>query len=285
MGMGHGLRCICGGERFRRELFYDTPPSGETPFVLSGEYRREYWQCRYCGHFVARNRMDLGSLYTHDYVDATYGDEKGLAETFGRIVSLPPERSDNVWRVSRVISFAEGRFRDGDPAGAAMRLLDVGSGLAVFPYAMRKLGWNCTALDTDERLVRHASDVAGVKAVCGDFLTLKELQEFNAVTFNKVLEHVEDPVGMLAAAGRLLLPGGFIYVEVPDGAAAIFEGPEREEFFVEHLHVFSPASVAVLAERAGFSPLSIERVREPSGKYTLRAFLEPDIMGPHWWAV
>nr|WP_245168177.1 class I SAM-dependent methyltransferase [Desulfobaculum xiamenense] len=215
----------------------------------------------------------------------TYGGEKGLEEAFTRIVSLPPERSDNVWRVARIISFAEARYRSSDPSGAALRLLDVGSGLGVFPHAMRQAGWNCMALDTDERLVAHARKAAGVLAVCGDFLTLPGLEGFDAITFNKVLEHVADPVAMLAAAGEKLAPGGFVYLEVPDGVSALADGPWREEFFVEHLHVFSCASVAIMAERAGFAPLAIERVNEPSGKYTLRAFLEPDRLGPAWWAV
>ncbi len=94
------------------------------------------------------------------------------------------------------------------------------------------------------------------------------------MTFNKVLEHVADPVAMLARArafhGRA---DGVVYVEVPDGEAAAAEGPGREEFFIEHLHVFSAASLALLAVRAGFSLVRLERVREPSTKYTLAAFV------------
>ncbi len=51
------------------------------------------------------------------------------------------------------------------------------------------------------------------------------------------------------------------------------DGPDREEFFIEHLHVFSMASLGLLAQRAGFAVDSAERLREPSGKYTLVAFL------------
>jgi hypothetical protein len=95
------------------------------------------------------------------------------------------------------------------------------------------------------------------------------------VTLNKVLEHVDDPTAMLARAAGSLLPGGFLYVEVPDGDAAAAAGPGREEFFVEHLHAFSPASLAMLARRAGLSPLRVDRLREPSGKYTLAAYCVP----------
>jgi hypothetical protein len=37
--------------------------------------------------------------------------------------------------------------------------------------------------------------------------------------------------------------------------------------------VFSPASLVLVAARADFSAVAIERLREPSGKFTLRGFL------------
>ena len=58
---------------------------------------------------------------------------------------------------------------------------------------------------------------------------------------------------MLARARDFVAHGGVVYVEVPDGEAAAEEGAAREEFFVEHLHVFSAASLALLADRAGFA--------------------------------
>jgi hypothetical protein len=64
-----------------------------------------------------------------------------------------------------------------------------------------------------------------------------------------------------------------VYVELPDGEGAATDGPGREEFFIEHLHVFSMASMCLLAARAGFSVQLAERLREPSGKFTLYAFM------------
>src|SRR5262249_37657321 len=147
----------------------------------------------------------------------------------------------------------------------------------VFPARMREAGWDCTALDPDPRAAAHARDVAGVNAVTGDFFNLDRstLGTFDAVTFNKVLEHVEEPVAMLREAAALLEPGGFVYAEVPDGEAASRDGPDREEFFIEHHHVFSPASLALMATRACYDVRALERLREPSGKYTVFAFLAP----------
>ena len=96
------------------------------------------------------------------------------------------------------------------------------------------------------------------------------------VTLNKVLEHVVDPVAMLRHAHDFLEPGGFVYVELPDGEEARSEGPGREEFFIDHHHVFSMESMRVLADRAGFRCDHVERLREPSSKFTLRAFLSTD---------
>lgn len=276
-GSGSGpLRCPCDGAHLSTVFRYDAPPEGEVRFDLGGsDYRREVQRCGLCRHFVSINESDISELYSGDYVDATYGSQ-GLRDTFERIVALPPEKSDNAGRVRRIVDFGSLHF-DGSPPDRARTVLDIGSGLGVFPYAMRGAGWSCTALDPDARAVEHCREVAEVHAVQGDFLEMdvSVLGRYDAVTFNKVLEHVPDPIVMLERSRGLLEPDGFVYVELPDGDAAAVEGPEREEFFIEHHHVFSPASVALLASRAGFSALAIERLREPSTKFTIRAFLVP----------
>lgn len=212
--------------------------------------------------------MDLSGLYGGTYVEHTYGDR--LEASFRRILSLPLGESDNAGRVARMLDFAAAHF----PADHSIALLDVGAGLGVFPYGMKQAGWECTALDPDPQVGRHLAEVVGVRAVTGDFFSVpaEDLGDFDVVTLNKVIEHVQDPVAMLKKAAEVLDPNGFLYVEVPDVAASR-EGPGREEYFIEHLHVFSPASLAMTVERAGLHLKLIERIREPSGKFTLRAFM------------
>jgi SAM-dependent methyltransferase len=196
-----------------------------------------------------------------------------MRQAFERIVSLPEDLSDNAGRVRRIIDFAATHF------GAQKRpsVLDVGSGLCVFLHGMNREGWRCTAMDPDPRAVRHGRELVGVEAICADFSEAQDLGHYDVVTFNKVLEHVVDPIAMLQKARGIVSDAGFVYVELPDGEGALQDpvGVEREEFFVEHIHIFAAASVALLAARAGFTLLSLERVREPSTKYTLRAFLSP----------
>jgi SAM-dependent methyltransferase len=215
--------------------------------------------------------MNLDGLYGGAYVDNTYGDR--LKETFERIIALPPEQSDNTGRANRVTEFATQHFGHSNP----LRLLDIGSGLGVFPYVMKQREWHCTALDPDPRSAQHARDVVGIDAVIGDFMTLKpdKVGQFDVLTFNKVLEHVEDPVSMLKRAREFLAPGGFVYVELPDGEAAAPAGAGREEFFIEHHHVFSVTSLSALVSRSQWSVAFIESLQEASAKYTLIAFVVP----------
>jgi 2-polyprenyl-3-methyl-5-hydroxy-6-metoxy-1,4-benzoquinol methylase len=263
---------FCDGDH-QRIASYDAPPDGETDFGIT-PYRRTLWQCRRCGHVINLHGFDLeASLYEGEYASATYGEK--MRETFTKIMKLPPERSDNRQRIAVINAFAEtmGWIEQ-------RSCLDVGSGLGVFPAGMREVGWNCTALDPDRDATRMIGELAKVETLTGDFMTISTDERFDLLSFNKVLEHVRDPVTMLARSKAFLSERGAVYVELPDGEAALLDaGPEREEFFVEHFDAYSTASIALLIRASGFNTLSVDRVREPSGKYTLRAFAQPTIKG------
>jgi SAM-dependent methyltransferase len=262
---------FCGSSE--GEVLFDLHerPEGETKFPSIEEqaYRRQIQRCRVCGHCISICEMDVSGMYSGEYVNATYYDADGVRQNFERIISLPASKSDNTARTRRVCDFASGFFGDDQPR----RLLDIGSGLAVFPHAMKQRGWDCTALDPDPRAAEHARRAVGVESICADFMTERIKGKYSVITLNKVLEHVPEPVTMAARARTLLDPSGFLYIEVPDAEAAASGGPEREEFFIEHLHVFSFGSLALLASQAGYRVLRMERLQEPSSKFTLAAFL------------
>lgn len=262
------LQCPCDRKVGEKSFTYDKPPKGETPFDIgTNDYRRCYWRCNVCRHEFSEHSIDLSGLYSGKYVEETYGN--GVRAQFERILALPEEQSDNSGRVRRVLEFAAAHF----PPGFGPRLLDVGSGLGVFPFRMMQSGWDCIALDPDPVVGRHLEEVLGARVVIGDFFDVESevLGQFDVITLNKVIEHVENPVTMLRKAAGLLNPEGFLYVEVPDVIAGS-RGSEREEFFIEHHHVFSPASLAMTVERAGIAAVRVERVFEPSGKFTIALF-------------
>jgi 2-polyprenyl-3-methyl-5-hydroxy-6-metoxy-1,4-benzoquinol methylase len=265
---------MCGGQELYVHFTYNEQPPLETRFPLAAgsRYWRELHRCAQCGHYLEYFEPDQGALYGEEYVTATYGDAEGLRRTFERINALPPQRSDNTGRIQHVQSYCAKHWPAERWAERKPALLDVGAGLGVFPYRMQQEGWDCTALDLDPRQVQHLRAVAGLRAELGDLRSHPDLGRFDLISFNKVLEHIREPVAVLASSTRRLLPGGLVYVELPDGEAAAAEGKEREEYLLGHIHVFSFASFALLIAHAGLQLLDCQRLREPSSKYTLRGF-------------
>jgi 2-polyprenyl-3-methyl-5-hydroxy-6-metoxy-1,4-benzoquinol methylase len=76
---------------------------------------------------------------------------------------------------------------------------------------------------------------------------------FDLVTLWHVVEHVTDPVGLLANAFALLRPGGRVCVEVPnlnDELLSLSPAFRDRSFMIEHVSYFSPALLGRLAQDA-----------------------------------
>ena len=259
--------CMCSAPSFTLAVRYDKPPPGETNFHISEyDYHRNYEKCENCGHYLANHNLDLANIYKGEYVNATYGDT--MAATFQKIINLPKEQSDNHGRVEFLKLAVEGK----DLNSGVLSVLDIGSGLGVFPYLGSINGWDVTALDPDPRAAKHILEMTGITTLNVDFLESKLEKKFDLITFNKVLEHVVNPAEFLVQAKKNLKANAIIYIEVPDGEEACkHNGYDSEEFFLEHIHVFSLRSLALLLSKVGLTCIHISRLKEPSGKYTLRA--------------
>jgi len=269
------LKCPCNSNSYVDLFQYTSPPDGEIRFKFSksDNYKRNILKCTICGHFLSIHKMSQKSFYEDDYVSSNYKDGTGIYNTFKKIISLPHDMSDNRQRVKRILNFFS--TPDKKKNSKKPNVLDVGSGLCVFLYEMKKYNWQCTALDPDIRNVKHAQNNVGIKALCDDFMNLNNTETFDLITFNKVLEHVIDPIEMLKKSKCFLKTDGIVYIELPDGEKAIYEGFDREEFFIDHHHIFSSTSFSIMIDQAGFEMINIGRLREPSSKYTLFCFTKP----------
>ncbi len=265
---------ICSQTSWKNVFKYSEAPARETRFSFTQNkpYRRTVDQCQVCGHFVSHHTMGSEVHYDADYVTATYAGQKGVEATFERIMALPASASDNAGRVKRIADYAAQEF--GTTDFSQHSVLDVGSGLAVFPAAMKRGGWQVSCVDPDPRNVAHARDYVGVTAYHADFAKFETEARFDVISLNKVLEHVPAPIDFLAHTKRFLKPGGFVYLEVPDGEIAAYDGIERQEFFIDHGHVFGAVSFALTIRSAGYTISELKRLQDPSKKYTLFAFCE-----------
>jgi SAM-dependent methyltransferase len=97
----------------------------------------------------------------------------------------------------------------------ARRILDVGAGPATFVHKARAAGYEALALDIEP----GARDVwrdAGIPGVLADGFRLPVRSgAFDVIRIKEVIEHVEDPRGLLLAARSALRPDGLVIAHVP----------------------------------------------------------------------
>jgi SAM-dependent methyltransferase len=261
---------ICKKNTLRRKFVYKKPPKKEINFGISKKnYYREYLKCRSCGHFFSTvKNFNPDTFYKGHYNESIY--MKNFSNTFVKIINLPKKKSDNFHRVERIKNFCKNFYKN----YKRISVLDIGSGLGVFPYAIKKLGLKINCIDPDKKSVHHLNSVLKIKSYCGNFLEIKNKKKYHLITFNKVLEHVKDPFLLLKHAKKFLRKDSLIYIELPDGEMASIskKGKYSEEFFIDHIHVFSSDSLSILIKNTGLKSLHMSRYIEPSGKITISAF-------------
>jgi SAM-dependent methyltransferase len=157
-----------------------------------------YYRCTACGLvFLAPVPENLASYYPAHYYGA------------------PPSLVD----LARAAKFIENyklelirRFvRQG-------RLLEIGPGLGGFACLAKEAGYVVDAIEMDEECCTFLSEVVGVRVICSPApaSVLTDEGPFDVVALWHVLEHLPDPLEMLAAASTHLTPGGVVVIAAPN---------------------------------------------------------------------
>lgn len=90
-------------------------------------------------------------------------------------------------------------------------VLDLGCGHGLFGLEIEKTGCRVTFADSDDNLAPEISKAKFVKFDI-DKDDLEKLGTFDVVIFSNVFEHIHDRDEFLGQAGKLLKPGGFLYL-------------------------------------------------------------------------
>jgi SAM-dependent methyltransferase len=148
------------------------------------------------------------------------------------------------------------------------RLLDVGAHAGRFMRLAQAAGWVVEGVEVNPKTAAHAERRTGavVHRVSIDTVAA-EGRRYSALTLTDVLEHIPDPVQVLKAAARVLLPGGVVAVKVPSGPAqrrkeqvlsAFDRGrPVSLANNLVHVNHFSAHSLRLALEGAGFRDVTI----------------------------
>ena len=144
-------------------------------------------------------------------------------------------------------------------------LLDVGCGWGQALLFFREQGLRCSGFDPVPEAVAYAVK-RGLDVRNAGFQTLDVFgRSFDAITLFNVLEHLASPDEVLARLRELLVPGGLLFVDVPNEYNA-FQTAGRElhglpEWWVcppGHLNYFSSESLARLLAGVGFEVVAAE---------------------------
>jgi SAM-dependent methyltransferase len=156
------------------------------------------------------------------------------------------------------------------------RVLDVGCGGGYFLRICAKLGATVQGIEPSPIAAKEARS-QGIPVFNGMIDTFETDERFDVITANQVLEHVPDPVAVLAKMRALLAPGGMIWLAVPNAdcrwAKALgwrWDGADLPY----HLLHFGPQAMETVAKRASLSVQRLYTNSQPSVvAFSLRTYL------------
>jgi len=139
---------------------------------------------------------------------------------------------------------------------APRKILDIGCGWGLFIHFAILKGYDASGIDYSPQKTPGAETLAPgriTRTYIPDFLRQAQASSLDAVTLFDVLEHLDDPRGVLREAARILNPGGLIAVTVPDRRSCKTLINRHYDSPPHHLTRWDPAAMQAALEKAGFS--------------------------------
>lgn len=230
------------------------PICGRSSQKLPVEHGKDYtmYRCSYCGGDFARTALSV------DYHDE-YRRDKGSREGYKFRAILETEQQFKDFKLfvcfKRALEFLKASSAKG-------KLLDVGCGVGVFPKLAEELGLEVYALDPAGYAIRYARENFGLKnTVAGTIDDIPPTwRTFDCITAFEVLEHLEQPRDLVKKIYRLLVPGGYFMMSVPnrDRLAAKFRRRDSWDYPPNHLTRWSKDTLNLFLNDLGFLNVVIQ---------------------------
>jgi SAM-dependent methyltransferase len=244
-----------------------------TEMMFSTRERFGYCRCEACGTLrIEAVPADLARHYPSAYFERSLRDplpdDDQRAILVNRILSRP-ELFGRGRRLAGLVRRVRPSLEAARPPLALIRrtrlrdfddpILDVGCGLVPRRLLDLKVA-GFTDLHGMEPFADVGASFRGIPIHRTPLERFPRPGQWALIVFHHSLEHVDDPLGTLQAAARLLRPGGVCLVRTPVMGTAMWEryGPSWVELDApRHLSVFSRSGLDTMAERAGLRPVGI----------------------------
>jgi len=196
--------------------------------------------CELCDVAYANPAPDIQWLHDQ-YVNAdfdTVSESRDAAQTHGRLIRSMLHRLPDIERV-----------------------LDIGAGDGALLDVLRGIGFSqVEGVEPSEGPLRAASD-ENQKAIHQGFFSEMDFAvgKYSLVTCFQAVEHVEDVKALTQSVFRLLKPGGLFLIVCHNFRALSARLLKQRSpiFDVEHLQLFSPASLRYLLDDVGYEDIMI----------------------------
>ena len=206
---------------------------------------------------------DHGFLVQHNHVDG----KRFYAEEYRQEYSHRAEQSEtNARELFEVYKlYQKGRLDAISPLlKSDARLLEVGASSGQFLWHVKDRIKQVHAIELDHACRKFLEQDLHIPAD-DEYLENSRFagNEYEVVCAFQVMEHVENPVKFLRTLFEATVPGGYIFVEVPnlyDPLISVWNVQAYATFYYHsaHLHYFSEGSLRKVAGEAGFEGSNIE---------------------------
>ena len=243
MGPLRGHRCAaCGAEKLTGHLKVagQAGPEGLIPTSSQfGTALSDIVRCTVCGH------MQLADLPS----------EAALAEAYGQA-----ESDDYVEEELGQRATARRALERIERHRAPGRLLDLGCWVGFLLDEARERGWATVGVEPSAFASAFARQRLRLEIRPGDLFTASiEPSSFDAVVLGDVIEHLPDPGRALERVASLTVPGGVLYLTLPDAGSRIagLLGARWWSVIPTHVQYFTRASLERLLARHGWELLEL----------------------------
>ncbi len=144
------------------------------------------------------------------------------------------------------------------------RLLDIGCNTGVFMEEARAAGFQVFGVEPSRFAVERAVNDKGLDVHCGAVpCDLPWRERFDVISMWDVIEHVDDPLGLLTFLHSKLSDGGELHLSTMDveSVYARLAGRRWPWYMRMHIQYFSRRSLEKILLKAGFRRVKIIRYR------------------------
>ena len=180
-------------------------------------------------------------------IDYTHYKSSDVAEEVGR---------SDVWLKIQRNLLRYRLIRKCQPSG---KIYDIGCGFGHFLLTGKQLGYHVSGVEMSKANVEYVRKQVGIPVDEGDFLRVREGEQYDVMTLWDVLEHMDTADRVIEKASHMTRPGGFLFVQVPqiDSLLASILEDKWWAMGLDHANYFSRKTIRLLLEKNGFKVMNI----------------------------